>query len=152
MEVLGGVLGAILIAIFISAIFYFALNARGPWGSLWTFFLVLLLVVWAASLWVRPIGPVYWGIAWIPLFFVGILMALLLAAIPAYGTREAEIEDTGEDVIIVEEKSRVAENPQIDPAEAERRSEINRTAATVTGTFWVLLVILLIVIILGYMV
>lgn len=137
MEALGGVFGAIIIAIFISLIFYFALGARGPWGTFWTFFLVLLFVIWAASLWIAPIGPVYWGIAWIPLFFVGLVFALLLAAIPA--SREEDIEATRTDVDLSQE-------------EIERRRETNRTAATVSGFFWVFLVILLIAIIFGYMV
>lgn len=143
MEIFGGILGTILVAILISALFYYAFNARGPWGSFWSFFLVLLLIIWAASLWVRPIGPVYWGVAWIPLFFVGLLFALLLAAIPTSDTR---------DIIREDEIAEAERERQVNPTEAERRRDINRTAATVSGTFWILMVILLLVIIIGYMV
>lgn len=141
MEIFGGILGTILVAILISALFYYAFNARGPWGSFWSFFLVLLLIIWAASLWVRPIGPVYWGVAWIPLFFVGLLFALLLAAIPTSDTR---------DVIREDEIAEAERERQVNPTEAERRRDINRTAATVSGTFWILMVVLLLVIIVGY--
>lgn len=137
MEAFGDVLGAIIIAIFISLIFYFALGVRGPWGTFWTFLLVLLFVIWAASLWVTPVGPVYWGIAWIPLLFVGLVFALLLAAIPT--SREEEIETTRTDIDLSQE-------------EIERRRDTNRRAATITGFFWVFLLILLIAIIFGYMV
>lgn len=143
MGIFGGILGTILVAILISALFYYAFNARGPWGSFWSFFLVLLLIIWAASLWVRPIGPVYWGIAWIPLFFVGLVFALLLAAIPTSDTRDILREDE----IAEAERER-----QVNPAEAKRSRDINRTAATVSGLFWVFMVILLLVIIIGYMV
>lgn len=141
MEIFGGILGTILVAILISALFYYAFNARGPWGSFWSFFLVLLLIIWAASLWVRPIGPVYWGVAWIPLFFVGLLFALLLAAIPTSDTR---------DVIREDEIAEAERERQVNPTEAERRRDINRTAATISGTFWILMVVLLLVIIVGY--
>lgn len=138
MEYFGQVFGAIIIAAIISLIFYFALNARGPWGTLWTFFLVLLFAIWAGSLWISPAGPVYWGIAWIPLFFVGLVFALLLAAIPTTSD-ERYIDETTEttDVNLTSE-------------EVERRREADRTAAAVSGFFWVLLLILFIVIIIGY--
>lgn len=141
MGIFGGILGTILVAILISALFYYAFNARGPWGSFWSFFLVLLLIIWAASLWVRPIGPVYWGVAWLPLFFVGLVFALLLAAIPT--------SDTGNEA---RRGEMIDEEMPVDRAEVNRRQDLNRTAATVSGLFWVFMVILLLIIIIGYMV
>lgn len=141
MEIFGGLLGTILVAILISALFYYAFNARGPWGSFWSFFLVLLLIIWAASLWVRPIGPMYWGVAWIPLFLVGLVFALLLAAIPT--------SDTGNEA---RRGEMIDEEMPVDRAEVNRRQDLNRTAATVSGLFWVFMVILLLIIIIGYMV
>ena len=136
MEIFGGVLAAILIAILLSALFYYAFNVRGPWGSFWTFFLVLLLTVWAASLWVDPVGPVFWGVAWIPLFFVGLLFALLLAAIPSdYGRTPTERE------IGMREPS---------PEEVAESEKVTRTAAVVSGIFWLFMLVLLIIIIAGY--
>lgn len=136
-----GIFGTILVAILISALFYYAFNARGPWGSFWSFFLVILLIIWAASLWVRPIGPVYWGVAWIPLFLVGLVFALLLAAIPT--------SDTGKES---RRGEMIDEEMPVDRAEVNRRQDLNRTAATVSGLFWLFMVILLLVIIIGYMV
>lgn len=141
MGIFGGILGTILVAILISALFYYAFNARGPWGSFWSFFLVLLLIIWAASLWVRPIGPMYWGVAWIPLFLVGLVFALLLAAIPT--------SDTGNEA---RRGEMIDEEMPVDRAEVNRRQDLNRTAATVSGLFWVFMVILLLIIIIGYMV
>ena len=142
MELFGGVLGALLIAILLSVIFYYAFNIRGPWGSFWTFFLVLLLTVWAASLWVDPVGPVFWGIAWIPLFFVGLLFALLLAAIPTdYDRPPNKIENR-------HAAFRGRREPE--PDEIAESKEATRTAAAVSGIFWIFLLILLIVVIAGY--
>lgn len=142
MGLFGGVLGALLIAILLSVIFYFAFNIRGPWGSFWTFFLVLLFTVWAASLWVDPVGPVFWGIAWIPLFLVGLLFALLLAAIPTDNNRLPNKESNRKFV------SRDGKAPS--PEEIEEARETTRTAAAVSGIFWIFLLILLIVVIAGY--
>ena len=75
-----GLIAVILVAFVIGALFYFVLKNRGPWGSFWTFFIVLFLGVYLAHIWVRPIGPVYWGVAFLPLLFVGLVIALLLAA------------------------------------------------------------------------
>lgn len=75
-----GFIAVILISFVIGAVFYFVFERRGPWGSFWTFFIVLFLGVFMAYVWVRPAGPVYWGVAIFPLLFVGLLFALLLAA------------------------------------------------------------------------
>ncbi len=85
MEVLSTLILLALIAIGITAIFALSFRTRGPWGSGWSFFFVIFLFVWASSIWVTPYGPVYSGIAWGPILFVGILVAfLLLAATPPH--------------------------------------------------------------------
>ncbi|MFD2515214.1 hypothetical protein ACFSRY_15175 [Pontibacter locisalis] len=75
-----GFIAVLLIAFIVGAVFYFLFKSKGPWGSFWTFFLVVLLGVSLAYVWVRPFGPVYWGVAFFPLLFIGLLFALLLAA------------------------------------------------------------------------
>lgn len=140
MDILAGIAATVFVAILISSLFYYAFNARGPWGSFWTFFLVILLIIWAASLWLRPIGPLFWGIAWIPLFFVGLLFALLLASLPSAHNRR---EDKRGDMI--------DEEIPVDRAEANRRQDLNRTTATISGLLWAFMIILLLIILIGYM-
>lgn len=99
----GEVIGAIIIALIIGGIFYYGFKSRGPWGSFWTFFLVIAFAVLVAAAWVRPVGAVWWGIAWFPLIFVGLLFALLLAAAsptePRAGYRRTRyIDDTADPV------------------------------------------------------
>ena len=77
---LAGFLAVLLISFIIGALFYFVFKNKGPWGSFWTFFLVLFLGIYLAYVWVRPVGPLYWGVALYPLLFIGLLFALLLAA------------------------------------------------------------------------
>lgn len=140
METFGGVLAAIFIAVLIAAIFYYGFSSRGPWGSFWTFFLVLLLVIWAASLWTRPVGPVYWGVAWVPLFFVGLIFALLLAAIPTADSTPEEEELVDREVVV--------EDPDI---QRRREAEV-ASAAAIGWIFWVFILILFTAIIIGYVV
>lgn len=134
MGTFGGILAAIIIAALLAAAFYYGFKARGPWGSLWTFFLLLLLVIWAGSLWVRPVGPVFWGIAWLPLIFIGLAFALMLAAVPTYDRRVDEE---------VPEESISPDEEQI-----ERRKEVD-SAVAVGWVFWILVLTLVIVIVAG---
>lgn len=86
-----GFFAAALIALILTISSVFFLGKRGPWGSIWTFFLVLFLTLWTVSIYVAPIGPVYWGIAWIPLVIAGLIIcALLIAAMPNPGTTYSE--------------------------------------------------------------
>ena len=96
-----GFFAAALIALILTISSVFFLGKRGPWGSIWTFFLVLFLTLWTVSIYVAPIGPVYWGIAWIPLVLAGLIItALLIAAMPnvdtAYSEPEVDVSGTRE--------------------------------------------------------
>src|SRR5690554_2810725 len=133
------VIGVIIVALVISLLFFYALSARGPWGTLWTFFIIILLVVWASSLWITPIGFVYWGVAWIPLFFVGILVALLLSAMPPSGHHYYR----GIKGDVVEDD--VVERDVVKPKKGERE-----TAKTISVLFWIFIAFMVIAIIAGY--
>ena len=52
----------------------------GPTRSLVIFFSTLFFSLWAAGLWLRPAGPVLFGISMVPLIIVAILLSVLLAA------------------------------------------------------------------------
>ena len=76
-EIIAAFVFAALIGLFFSSVF----RIKGPWGKLWSFILVLFLIIWASELWVEPMGPTLYDVAWIPLLIVGIVTALLLAAV-----------------------------------------------------------------------
>lgn len=73
------VLIILLIALFVTGIFSYAFKSEGS-GSILFFFLIIFLASWAARLWILPIGPVFLGIAWIPVLIVGIIFAFILSA------------------------------------------------------------------------
>ena len=74
------VIAVILLALLIGGLFYYGLNSRGPWGSFWTFLLIVFFGMWVAAIWIEPVGPVWYGTAFLDLLFVGLLFAVLLAA------------------------------------------------------------------------
>lgn len=75
-----GILYLLFVAVLITLIFALLLRVRGPWGNIWIFFIIILLSVLIAGIYVQPAGPVYREIYWLPPMVVGILIALLLAA------------------------------------------------------------------------
>ena len=89
-----GLFAAALISLILTVTSVFFLGKRGPWGSIWTFFLVLFLTLWTVSIYAAPIGPLYWGVAWIPITIAGLIItALLISAMPH--THDAPDKDIG---------------------------------------------------------
>ncbi|MEX2592665.1 MAG: hypothetical protein WD426_07815 [Anditalea sp.] len=138
------IIGAIIVAIVITLIFFYALSARGPWGTLWSFFLIILLIVWASSLWIAPTGYVYWGVDWIPLLFIGVLIALLLTAIPPSRDnyyRGVKGDVVGDDVV----EDDVVERDVIKPKKEEAEA-----VSAIGIMFWIFVVLMVIAVMAGY--
>lgn len=120
------VLFAMTIALMITIVFAVAFKTRGPWGSVWAFFLIIFLAVWAASLWVNPAGPEVFGYSLIPIALVGVIFALIIASSVSTGS-QAEIK-----------------SPSSDPS--LRKSNFSGFSVY----FWLTLLMLSIIIIFGY--
>jgi hypothetical protein len=119
---------ALFIAILLSAIFAVGFRRKGPWESLVLFFLLLFLISWAGGVWLAPMGPPLWGGYWLPFLLVGVIMALLLAAL-APPPRESSVE-------LVEEGKETAER---------------RAVLTGLGVFfWILVAALVVAIVIRY--
>jgi hypothetical protein len=90
-----GIIYLVSLALLITLFFTVLLKNKGPWGNFWSFLIVILLAVFAADVWIGPVGP-YWfhEIYWVPPLAVGLIIALLLAAtVPSPKTRnELELE------------------------------------------------------------
>lgn len=80
--VIAELLFALVIALVLVAIFTYGFGRAGPWGGFLWFFVLVFLGAWAIGAWVEPVGPVAWGVAWVPIFFGALLIGLLVAAIP----------------------------------------------------------------------
>jgi len=121
------ILGILIIALVIGLVFSLIFKVRGPWGSFWTLFIIVLLAVWAADLWLTPAGPVVWDLAWIPLIFVAIVVALLLAAAESGTRKPKSSSETLDEVTSVEPD----------------------TAIKVSAMFWIILLFLILAILVG---
>lgn len=96
------------------------------WPSVIFMFLILFPILWVADLWLQPAGPVVLDVYWVPLLVVGLIVALILAALVPPQPRR-RVAETGE------------------PPEAE--------FATYTAFgmfFWILMLLLVLTIFLGY--
>jgi hypothetical protein len=118
----------ILLALLIVIFFSFVFHVKGPWGSFWTYFLIIFFSIWIADIWLRPLGP-YWGdVYWLPPLIAGLLVAFILAA--ATPTR-----------------SRARRTLTIE----DRKSRRDDSATMAVGIFfWITLVVLLLLIVIGY--
>ncbi len=61
-------------------ILFYVFRNPGPWKSFWVFMTILFLAMFAFVLWVPPIGPVWYDIAWLDTMLFGLVLALLLGA------------------------------------------------------------------------
>lgn len=71
---------ALVIALALAVTFAIVMNRPGPWASFLSFFAVMFLAVWAAGLWLTPTGPEAYGVSWLSMLTVGLIVGLLLAA------------------------------------------------------------------------
>jgi hypothetical protein len=69
-----------LLSLFLTLVFTYLFKVRGPWGRGWAFLMILFLGMWAAAIWLTPVGPTIYNIYWVPQLFIGLLITLLLAA------------------------------------------------------------------------
>jgi hypothetical protein len=120
-----GILLTIFIAILIGALFYYVFKSTGPWGTFWTFVVILILAGIAGSYWMTPVGPAVYNVALIPTLFVIIVFALILAAASPSRHRR---------------RGRYSE---------ERPAEDEAGALAIGAFFWILMSILLIIAIWG---
>lgn len=72
---------AFVFGLLIGLIFYAALGRTGPWDGFVWFFVLLILGTWAIGAWIEPVGPLLWGVAWLPFLVAAVFIALLIAAV-----------------------------------------------------------------------
>lgn len=118
------ILAAILIALAFTLIFSVGLKNKGPWGTLWFTFLVLFLSSWAGFLWLKPIGPLVFGIPMVPSLFIALVIAFALAAVSYTSLPPGAIEQS--------------------------EKEAKTLPAAIGVFFWLLVIVLITAIVVGY--
>lgn len=136
MSVYALIIAAAFLAMLLTGVFAM-IGSRGPWGSLWTIFLVLFLSVWLAGVHLGTIGPVYSGVAWMPLVVAGVLVGVCLMVVaPARTARRREGDQKLQQWII---------------GDGNGPSKGSALPGTTAGKFfWILVMLLVAVIIAGF--
>lgn len=70
---------ALITAVILTAV-YAAVARPTRFSRILTFAGVVFLGSWAGGLWVSPVGHQLWGVYWLAFFWVGLLVALMMAA------------------------------------------------------------------------
>jgi hypothetical protein len=83
---------ALFAALILSAIFAVGFRKAGPWENIFSHFMLIFLISWAGGVWLSPVGPPLWSAYWLPFLLVGLVVALLLAAVPLGRKRESTVE------------------------------------------------------------
>jgi len=129
MIVFSHLLIALLFAVLFTVIFAAGFRRRGPWASLVLFFMIIFLATWAGGIWLHPIGRPLWGVHWMAFLFVGLVIALLLAAAVPSRQEESSVE-------LVDPKKE----------KADRKAALGALGVF----FWVLIIALIVAIIARY--
>lgn len=66
------------------------------------FFFVLFPLILAGSYWVGPYGPMFMGVSWVPILFIGLVLALLIAALSPRDSRPVTLEENDPEVSATE--------------------------------------------------
>lgn len=121
------IITAFIFAFLFTLIFTLGLRRKGPWANFWLFFVIVFLAVLAGGLWMTPAGPAVWGVNWLPMFIIALLVSLLLAA------------------------STPVERPRT-MTEAMRRAEEEDAVVAVLGIFfWVMIIGFIVIIIIRFL-
>jgi hypothetical protein len=115
-----GVIPAALL-ISLAIIFIFSLTSRRPMGGLWIVMFIIFLATLSGQLWIRPFGPVYWGISWVPLIMVALFFFFLIFALLP-----------------------------LPPETKDERAAANGTLIAMGAFFWIIMILLIISIVIGY--
>jgi hypothetical protein len=71
---------AVSVGVFLTVVFSFIFKRTGPWDNTFLFFIITFLGTWAIGLWLKPIGPSFYGYYWIGYLAAGIFLAMIIAS------------------------------------------------------------------------
>ena len=94
---------ALIVGLVVFTVFALILDRPGPWargrglGGFFWFFLIVFLGAWAVGAWSQPIGPVTYGVSWVPFLFGAFAFALLIGALSEPRAQPASAVEPVED-------------------------------------------------------
>ena len=69
---------SLVVALSVSLILRLFMRRDSPRDGFFFFFLMLFLITLAGGLWIRPFGPDFHGVFWVPIMVIGIIAGLFL--------------------------------------------------------------------------
>jgi hypothetical protein len=105
----------------------------GPYNNIFIFFILIFVGAWAIGLWLKPIGPSFYGYYWIGYLAGGILLAFIIASAGPPNTLNGKTPD------------RIKQDEEF--LESKKRKAIIETNMFMAA----LIIIFLITILLGYL-
>jgi hypothetical protein len=133
----------LLLAVVFTAFFGLTGGRSAPWPALVWLFLILLLATWALGVWFRPIGPAVRGFYWasfVAAIFVVTLLLVVAATVPGRPRKRSRKELDGVEI-----------RPLTPSEEQVERERVEEEAATsLKYTFWVLIAVALVAVIVHY--
>ena len=86
---------ALLIGLLLAVVLFWGLGRRGagPMAGFLFYVTILFLSAWVGSVWIQPIGPEFWGIPWVAMILIGLIVALIIAAVTSPEPREPTAPD-----------------------------------------------------------
>ncbi|MGD2151155.1 MAG: hypothetical protein PVJ06_04455 [Desulfobacterales bacterium] len=131
--IFGELLVALTVTVLLSALLMSTFLKGEQRTRLIWIFLIIFLTTWAGGIWVRPFGPSFRGIYWLPFLWIGIITVLILVVF--YPRR------------IPKSRWETLEMLQ----QIEKQKKLNQlTYITLTLLFWLLLLLLSLAIIVRY--
>ena len=76
--ILGEVFVALMVTVFLSALLMPTFLKGEQRTRLICIFWIIFLTTWAGGIWLKPFGPSFRGIHWLPFLFIGIIIVLIL--------------------------------------------------------------------------
>ena len=127
---------AIMVSILMTWLFYLATGGkqRRKVGLFWIL-VILIFTTWAGGVWIKPIGPAWWGLHWLSFILTGAVVTLIL-------------------IITIPRKPPKGRHETLDMLEdIELEREVEEAAYfTLSIFFWVLIILLLAAILLRYVI
>ncbi len=145
--IIGEIIGILILALVIGAIFFYGFGRRDPWGAFWVFLLILFLAGMAGRYWVTAAGPVIWGYAWLPLIFWIFMIALLIGIATPVQDERIDAPRDRERIISSSDEQRAERD-----APSEQEAEAAGAAAAFGIFFWFILLMLIIAILAGFLI
>ena len=127
-------LSALIVALILSSSFALYIRRRGLRKGFFWFFLLIFLTIWAAGIWIRPFGPPLMGVYLMPFLIIGLLIVLFMVVtfpLPPPKGRHETLD-------------------MLDQIETDREMK-QLTYISLNTSFWILLFVLIVLIIVRYL-